>query len=138
MFSGLFASSFYSCFSTGVMKIFAWNCRGLGQASAICDLQALMSMFALGCLILMETKVNVSTLQNVLAYLNFPHNVYVPPIGLDGGFCVAWRASVDMEPITMNKHLISLLVFSTPGPPVFSMLFMVPVLTLLRELSRIL
>ncbi|KAL5561445.1 hypothetical protein UlMin_031192 [Ulmus minor] len=65
----------------------------------------------------METKVNVSTLQNILTSLNFPRHVYVPPVGLAGGFCVAWQANVDMEPITLNKHIISMLVFSTPGQP---------------------
>ncbi|KAL5583173.1 hypothetical protein UlMin_015615 [Ulmus minor] len=99
------------------MKIFAWNCRGLGQASTIRDLHALLRSSIPDCLILMETKVNVSTLQNILTSLNFSHYVYVPPIGLAGGFCVAWQANLDMEPITLNKHIISMLVFSTPGPP---------------------
>ncbi|KAL5566496.1 hypothetical protein UlMin_029660 [Ulmus minor] len=65
----------------------------------------------------METKVNVSTLQNILTNLNFPRHVCVPPIGLAGGFCVAWQANLDMEPITLNKPIVSMLVFSTPGPP---------------------
>ncbi|KAL5577840.1 hypothetical protein UlMin_019539 [Ulmus minor] len=99
------------------MKIFAWNCRGLGQASAIHDLRVLLCSCIPDCLILMETKVNVSSLQNILTSLNFPHHVYVPPIGLADGLCVAWQANLDMEPITLNKHIISLLVFSTPGPP---------------------
>ncbi|KAL5573075.1 hypothetical protein UlMin_022672 [Ulmus minor] len=99
------------------MKIFAWNCRGLGQASTIRDLRALLRSSVPDCLILMETKVNVSTLQNILTSLNFPRHVYVPPIGLADGFCVAWQANLDMEPITLNKHIVSMLVFSTPGPP---------------------
>ncbi|KAL5582584.1 hypothetical protein UlMin_015026 [Ulmus minor] len=66
---------------------------------------------------MMETKVNSATLQSILSNLNFPYHIYVPPIGLAGGFCVAWRDNSDMKPITTNKHLISLLVFSASGAP---------------------
>ena len=66
-------------------------------------------------LILMETKANSSTMKRVLSQLQFPIHVYVPPVGLLGGLCVAWREGIDMEPITMNKNLISFLVFFYSG-----------------------
>ena len=97
------------------MIVFAWNCRGLGQASAIRDLRALIWTSSPDCLVLLETKVNPSSMQRILRQLNFPSNVYVPPIGLAGGFCVAWREGFDLEPIFMSKNMISMLVFSTSG-----------------------
>ncbi|KAL5557491.1 hypothetical protein UlMin_039727 [Ulmus minor] len=99
------------------MIIFAWNCRGLGQASAIRDLRALINSSKPDCLILMETKINAASMSRIVGNLNFSYHVYVPPIGLSGGFCVAWKDSIDMEPITLSKNIISLLVFSKPGIP---------------------
>ncbi|KAL5551835.1 hypothetical protein UlMin_002011 [Ulmus minor] len=99
------------------MIIFAWNCRGLGQASAIRDLRALINSSKPDCLILMETKINAASMSRIVGNLNFSNHVYVPPIGLSGGFCVAWKDSINMEPITLSKNIISLLVFSKPGIP---------------------
>ncbi|KAL5572085.1 hypothetical protein UlMin_021682 [Ulmus minor] len=99
------------------MIIFAWNCRGLGQASAIRDLRAPIHSSKPDCLILMETKVNVASMSRIVGNMDFSNHVYVPPIGLSGGFCVAWKDSIDMEPITLSKNIISLLVFSKSGVP---------------------
>ncbi|KAL5538574.1 hypothetical protein UlMin_045893 [Ulmus minor] len=52
---------------------------------------------------------------SILHNLHFLNHVYVPPVGLSGGFFVAWRDGIDMEPVTMNKHIMSFLVFSSPG-----------------------
>ena len=71
------------------MIIFAWNCRGLGQASVIRDLRALLQSSKPDCLILMETKVNDATMIRILRNLGFSNHVYHPPIGLSGGLCVA-------------------------------------------------
>ena len=97
------------------MILFSWNCRGIGQASTIRELKALLQSSSPDVLILMETKAKSSTMQLVLSQLQFPNHVYVPPLGLSGGFCVAWREDIDMEPITMNKNLISFLVFFYSG-----------------------
>ncbi|KAL5558278.1 hypothetical protein UlMin_034489 [Ulmus minor] len=99
------------------MIIFAWNCRDLGQASAIRDLRALLHSSKPDCLILMETKVNDVTMIRILRNLDYSNHVYQPPVGLSGGLCVAWKDSMDMEPITLSKNIISLLVSSTPGSP---------------------
>ncbi|KAL5582142.1 hypothetical protein UlMin_014584 [Ulmus minor] len=99
------------------MIIFAWNCRSIGKASTIRDLRALMRSSSPDCLILMETKANQASMNHILSQLHFPNSVYVPPIGLAGGFCVAWREGFDMEPIIVNKHLISLIIFNTSGVP---------------------
>ncbi|KAL5547504.1 hypothetical protein UlMin_002735 [Ulmus minor] len=58
------------------MIIFAWNCRGLGQASAIRDLRALIQSSKPDCLILMETKVNEASIIRILRNLGFSnHNI---------------------------------------------------------------
>ena len=107
------------------MIVFAWNYRCLGQTTAICDLRALLRLSSPNCVILMETKINSNSMNRLLVQLNFPFNVYVPPIGLAGGLCVAWREGIDMEPITTTKNVISLLVFSNLGSPpwLFSVIY---------------
>ncbi|KAL5575727.1 hypothetical protein UlMin_017426 [Ulmus minor] len=97
------------------MIVLAWNCRGMGQPSAIRELRALVRSSNPDCIMLMEAKVNSGTMVSILHNLHFLNHVYVPPVGLSGGFCVAWRDGIDMEPVTMNKHIMSFLVFSSPG-----------------------
>ncbi|KAL5537661.1 hypothetical protein UlMin_045497 [Ulmus minor] len=97
------------------MIFLAWNYRGMGQPSAIRELRALVRSSNPNCMLLMEAKVNSGTMASILHNLHFLNHVYVPPVGLSGGFCVAWRDGIDMEPVTMNKHIMSFLVFSSPG-----------------------
>ncbi|KAL5568672.1 hypothetical protein UlMin_025247 [Ulmus minor] len=49
-----------------------------------------------------------------LRRVRFEKFLYVPPVGLSGGFCITWRDYVDMEPVSISKNLISCLVFSNP------------------------
>ncbi|PON76320.1 hypothetical protein PanWU01x14_037380 [Parasponia andersonii] len=53
--------------------------------------------------------------------LHFYNVCFIPPVGLSGGFCVAWRDGVNLEPMYWSKNLISCLVFFGPtGCPVES------------------
>ncbi|KAL5571935.1 hypothetical protein UlMin_021532 [Ulmus minor] len=97
------------------MIFLAWNCRGMGQPSEIRELRALVRSSNLDCIMLMEAKVNSGTMQTILQHLHLLNHVYVPPMGLSGSLSVTWRDGIEMEPVTMNKHIISLLVFSTAG-----------------------
>ncbi|KAL5575717.1 hypothetical protein UlMin_017416 [Ulmus minor] len=96
------------------MIILAWNCRGLGQPSAIRDLIALVRDSNLDVLILMETKIAEPVLVSRLRRIRFGKYLYVPPLGLSGGFCLAWRDHIELEPVSISKNLISCLVFSNP------------------------
>ncbi|KAL5559026.1 hypothetical protein UlMin_035237 [Ulmus minor] len=96
------------------MIILAWNCRGLGQPSAIRDLIALVRDSNPDVLILMETKIVEPVLVSRLRRIRFGKYLYVPPVGLSGGFCLAWRDYIDLEPVSISKNLISCLVFSNP------------------------
>lgn len=83
------------------MIIFAWNCRGLGQAFAIQNLRAILHSSKPNWLILMEIKVNAVTINHILASLDYSNHVYMPHVGLPGGLYVAWKDNVDMEPVTL-------------------------------------
>ncbi|KAL5571994.1 hypothetical protein UlMin_021591 [Ulmus minor] len=96
------------------MIILAWNCRGLGQPSAIRDLIALVRDSNPDVLILMETKIVEPVLVSRLRRIRFGKYLYVPHVGLSGGFCLAWRDYIELEPVSISKNLISCLVFSNP------------------------
>ncbi|KAL5581946.1 hypothetical protein UlMin_014388 [Ulmus minor] len=96
------------------MIALAWNCRGLGQPSAIRELIALVRESNPNILMLMETKLLESDMKSRLRSVRFMNFVYVPPVGLSGGLCIAWRDHVDLEPVSISRNLISCLVFSNP------------------------
>ena len=96
------------------MIILAWNCRGLGQPSAIRELKALVRDSSPDILIMMEAKISNVVMKARLQRLRFDKSVYVPPVGLSSGPCVAWRNEVDLETVSVSKNLISCLIFSNP------------------------
>ncbi|KAL5548196.1 hypothetical protein UlMin_003427 [Ulmus minor] len=96
------------------MIALAWNCRGLGQPSALRELIALVRESNPDILMLMETKLLESDMKSRLRSVRFMNFVYVPPVGLSGGLCIAWRDHVDLEPVSISRNLISCLVFSNP------------------------
>ena len=44
-----------------------------------------------------------------LRRIRFGNYLYVPHVGLSGGFCLAWRDHVDMEPVSISKKIDILL-----------------------------
>ncbi|PON60277.1 Endonuclease/exonuclease/phosphatase [Trema orientale] len=101
--------------STGAMIILAWNYRGLASRSTVLDLKAIITSFSPDILILSETKISSSSLSPKLQSFHFYNNVHVPPVGLSGGLCLAWKDGVDFEPTFLSKNVISGLVYSDPS-----------------------
>ncbi|PON97135.1 Endonuclease/exonuclease/phosphatase [Trema orientale] len=65
-------------------------------------------------LVLSELMISESMVKGRLQQLHF-YNVYmVPAEGCSGGFCVAWKDGVDIEPHYCSKNLISCVVYSDP------------------------
>ncbi|KAL5569019.1 hypothetical protein UlMin_025594 [Ulmus minor] len=96
------------------MIILAWNCKGLGQPFAIRELKALVRDSSPDILIMMEAKISNVVMKARLQRLRFDKSVYVPPVSLSSGPCVAWRNEVDLETVSVSKNLISCLIFSDP------------------------
>ncbi|KAL5578952.1 hypothetical protein UlMin_011394 [Ulmus minor] len=99
------------------MIIVSWNCRGLGNTSAIRDLRALVRSASPDCIILQETKIATEPLRVRLFNLGFQNLVHVPPVGLAGGLGIAWSDNVELEPIVVRKNVISCLVFPAQNSP---------------------
>jgi hypothetical protein len=49
-----------------------------------------------------------------LVGLGFSDWLEVPPVGLQGGLFLAWKFGVKIEPVGLDKHCISCLVYSDP------------------------
>ncbi|KAB1200992.1 hypothetical protein CJ030_MR0G005316 [Morella rubra] len=96
----------------GPMRGLYWNCREIGRAAAIRELQSLARKFALDFLCLSETK--VTNIHGPLQRAGFFHFVDYPPEGHRGGIVFAWKNSVDVELVAINQNSISLLVYSDP------------------------
>lgn len=111
------------------MIILSWNCCGLARSAAVCQLQAMVHLSNPDCLFLMETKVDVNSMTQLVSFLGFILSTCVPPVGLSGGLFFCWKQGVDIEVTSQNKSFINLLIFSNPlnqpwmltalyGPPI--------------------
>lgn len=96
------------------MIIIAWNCRGLVRPLAVQSLRALVTPSSPDCLVISEVKISEAQLRRRLRTVRFTNLVYVPPIGLSGGFGVARRYGVELEPWIIEKNIISCLVYFDP------------------------
>ncbi|KAL5559046.1 hypothetical protein UlMin_035257 [Ulmus minor] len=78
------------------MIVLAWNCRGMGQPSAIRELRALVRSSNLDCILLMEAKVNSGTIvekrlfwENIHLQTNFFSGAWL----IIGDFNTIWSSS---------------------------------------------
>ncbi|GLT65286.1 hypothetical protein SLA2020_377250 [Shorea laevis] len=96
------------------MKLLSWNCRGFARATAVRTLRALCRIHNPDVIFLCETKVPLFEAHNPLARMGFPLILQVPSVGLKGGLLIACKLGTDIEPVVLNRHQISFLVFSDP------------------------
>lgn len=94
------------------MKILAWNCWGLARGPTTRALRDLIRTHRSNLLFLFETKVPSIRYQSLLFGLGFASWLEVPPVGLKGGLFMTWRVGVDIEPVHLDDHCISCLLYS--------------------------
>lgn len=49
-----------------------------------------------------------------LCLIHIQHCVFVPPAGRSGGFCIAWKSGLDLEPVFVSRNAINCLIYSDP------------------------
>jgi hypothetical protein len=96
------------------MKILAWNCRGLALAPKIRVLRAIIRSHRPDLIFWSETKVPFSRFRFSLHDLGFVDMLEVLPVGSRGGIFLTLKEGVDLEPVKLDSHSISCLVFSEP------------------------
>lgn len=90
------------------MRIFSWNCRGLGQSqeSTIQRLKEIRKIYFPEIMFLMETKQNRDMVVDLQVVLGYDNVLVVNPIGLSGGLALMWRREVVVEVKFADKNTI--------------------------------
>jgi exonuclease III len=96
------------------MIILSWNCLGFARPAAIRSLRAFCRSNKPDILFLCETKIQLFDSFNPLLTLGFSSFLQVPAAGTKGGLILAWKPGFDLEPILLNPHHISCLIYSDP------------------------
>ncbi|KAL7197599.1 hypothetical protein ACSBR2_020188 [Camellia fascicularis] len=72
------------------MKLLVWNCRGVGNKVFKRNLRELISTHKPTILVLMETKVQLSSMGLFFNKLGFTASTHVDPVGKCGGIWMLW------------------------------------------------
>jgi hypothetical protein len=92
------------------MKIFAWNCRGLGQPRTVQDLERLLRAHRPKLLFLSETRHNKVALDSLRWRLGLKHCVSFIDEGKGGGVALFWDESIDVELLKINSRVIDVMI----------------------------
>ncbi|KAL7099646.1 hypothetical protein ACP275_09G098200 [Erythranthe tilingii] len=100
------------------MKIIAWNCQGLAQPKAVRALKQLLSSSSPDLLFLSEVKTSSThSISKALSSCSLVNQVFVPPVGLAGGLCLAWTSNLSVNITLQNNFLINAFVSCDPSLP---------------------
>lgn len=72
------------------MKILHWNCQGLRNPLTVHHLQVIRRFNSPDIMFLVETKNNVSYVQEVATSLGYPHHRCIAAEGSRGGMAMFW------------------------------------------------
>ncbi|KAM6559100.1 hypothetical protein CsatA_028339 [Cannabis sativa] len=79
------------------MIVLSWNCRGLARPVAIQALKVWRRRYKVDCLFLIETKVGRDQMDKVRFELDFEFGIFIPALGLAGGFCLLWNKEANLK-----------------------------------------
>ena len=79
------------------MIIMSWNCRGLGNRSAIRVLADLVRSKGPNVLFLMETKLSVTEMIPIRDELGYRSMLAVPSLRRSGGLALLWKDDIMVD-----------------------------------------
>ncbi|KAL3825541.1 hypothetical protein ACJIZ3_021570 [Penstemon smallii] len=93
------------------MRTLAWNCQGLGKPKAGRALRELLKNSKPDILFLSEIKTSsTSPIINILNFAHLSNHIFVPPIGIAGGLCLAWTSDTNVQVLSMDATYIDAMV----------------------------
>ena len=81
------------------MIIMSWNCRGLGNRSAVRVLTDLVRSKGPNVLFLMETKLSVTEMIPIRDELGYRSMLAVPSLRRSGGLALLWKDDIMVDKI---------------------------------------
>lgn len=105
------------------MSCLVWNCRGIGNATIVRDLCALVKEAGSHIVSLSETRQKVEKVRCLRSRLGLKGFVGVNSEGMSGGLALFWHKSVCMEVNVLNKRFIDAYVRLVSDGPVWHVTF---------------
>lgn len=99
------------------MIVLSWNCRGLGNRSAVEVLAVLVRKKGPTILFLMETELTVREMEPIKTELGFASMLAVPSDGRRGGLAMLWKTDVMIDTQTYSPHHIDVQVLMPSTQP---------------------
>ena len=79
------------------MSLLAWNCQGLGSASAVHLLTDVVKVTTPVLVFLLETKASQNRIKGLQRKLNLTQGITVPSDGRSGGLAMLWKEGADVS-----------------------------------------
>ncbi|TYG71122.1 hypothetical protein ES288_D05G368900v1 [Gossypium darwinii] len=92
------------------MRVFCWNCRGIGNPATVRELKQLLVANAHDVVFLCETKVHSNSFTRIRSMCRMDGCVAVNLEGKSGGLAMLWREGVKVEVQNFSKNHIDSLV----------------------------
>lgn len=93
------------------MTAFVWNCRGVGQPSAVRILRNFVVSHRPSIIFLSEVKsTNIDFVNRIMLSLGFKNLEFIPATGRSGGLLLGWIDCIDITVLLTNDNYINCLV----------------------------
>lgn len=99
------------------MKIFSWNCQGIGKPPTKDYLRFCLTQYDPDIFFILETKAQNNNMKLYLSHTHYPHFWFAPSIGLSGGIALTWKTGVDLELMHTTSDTIHAIIYIHDNMP---------------------
>ncbi|KAL1185195.1 hypothetical protein V6Z11_A01G098700 [Gossypium hirsutum] len=92
------------------MKIFCWNCRGVGNPATVRELKQLLVVNVPDVLFLCETKIHSNSFSRIRSICRMEGCMAINSEGKSGGIALMWKEGVKVDVQNFSNHHIDFLV----------------------------
>ncbi|XP_019167807.1 PREDICTED: uncharacterized protein LOC109163512 [Ipomoea nil] len=99
------------------MSLISWNCRGLGNQTAIRVLADLVRTERPSVIFLIETFVDKHRIEEIRVQLGFDCPFTVDAVGHSGGLALLWSKTVELKVVSYSSNYVDMEVRMDVGSP---------------------